>query len=91
MPTDESRPMLKIIKARILEMFTEDNGKLSLSRVTSGLVVLGPLVWVSFLVFKNHVLPDLEGPALFVTGGATHYGLGKFLKKDPPTTDIPKS
>lgn len=77
----------RIIKNRILEMFTEDDGKLSLSRVSSGAVVMAPIIWISFLVFKKHELPDLTGPAVFIGGGgAAHYGLGKwFAKKDDAT------
>lgn len=73
----------RVIKNRVMEMFTEDNGKLSLSRVTSGLMVLSTIVWVTYLVFKTTVLPELTGPAVFASGGAAHYGLAKwFGKKD---------
>lgn len=74
----------RVIKNRVMEMFTEDNGKLSLSRVTSGLMVLSTIVWVTYLVFKTTTLPDLTGPAIFAGGGgAAHYGLAKwFGKKD---------
>lgn len=78
--------VVRVIKNRVLEMFTEDNGKLSLSRVLSALVVLAPIVWVSYIVFyKGLPLPDLTGPAVFVGGGATHYGLGKWFGKN----DVP--
>ncbi len=73
----------RVIKNRVMEMFTEDSGKLSLSRVTSGMMVLSTIVWVTYLVFKTTTLPDLTGPAIFASGGAAHYGLAKwFAKKD---------
>lgn len=78
----------RIIKNRILEMFTEDNGKLSLSRVCTGSMVLSAIVWVSYVIAASHphALPDLTGPAVFTGGGAAHYGIGKwFAKKDDAT------
>lgn len=76
----------RILKNRILEMFTENDGKLSLSRVLASIIVLAPIFWVSYLVIKTAVLPDLTGPAVFVGGGATQYGVGKwFAKKENGT------
>lgn len=64
----------------------QESGKWSLSRFSSGLIVLATLAWITVLVIKTHVLPDLEGPAFFVGGGAAHYGIGKwFDKKNDPT------
>jgi hypothetical protein len=41
-------------------------------------MVLAPIAWVTFVVIKTRVLPDLSGPALFATGGAVHGGVGKW-------------
>ena len=59
------------------EVFSED-GQGSFSRVAQGSIVLGVIVWVTYLVLKNHALPDLGGPSLFIgTGAAGHYGINK--------------
>src|SRR6266403_2353025 len=80
----------RIIKNRILEMFTEDDGKLSLSRVLTGLIVISTIVWVSYFVFWKGIFPDLTGPAVFVGGGgAAHYGLGKWFGKKEDVPEIP--
>lgn len=81
----------RIVKNRVLEMFTEDNGKLSLSRVTAGSMVLSTIVWVSYVIVKStpHVLPDLTSAALFASGGAAHYGLGKWFGKKDGDAGIP--
>jgi hypothetical protein len=63
----------------IRDLFTEPDGiKWSLSRVTSAAMVFAPIVWVTFVVFKTRIIPDLTSPALFATGGAVHGGLGKW-------------
>jgi hypothetical protein len=49
-----------------------DSGTPSWSRVASGLIVLLGVIWVSFLVFVNHALPDMSGLALLI---GVPYGL----------------
>ncbi len=63
----------------IRDLFTEPNGTTwSLSRVISAAMVFAPIVWVTFVVFKTKMVPDLTSPALFATGGAVHGGVGKW-------------
>lgn len=59
------------------EVFSE-GGQGSFSRVAQGVIVLSVVGWVWYLVVKNHALPDLGGPSLFIgTGAAGHYGINK--------------
>ncbi len=59
------------------EVFSED-GQGSYSRLAAGAIVLSVLSWVTYLVFKNHAIPDLTGPSWFlVTGTGIHYGTNK--------------
>lgn len=82
--------IVRVVKNRILEMFTENDGKLSLSRVSSGSIVFATLGWVTYLVIKNAALPDLTGPAVLVGGGgAAHYGIGKWFGKKEDVPEIP--
>lgn len=71
--------------AFIKSTFSEADGSASATRVLAGATVLSTLVWISYLVVLNHVLPDLTSPSLFVTAGFSGYGvnkLSKAIKKD---------
>jgi hypothetical protein len=59
----------------IKEIFNEENGKTSFARIGSFLSLLAGVGWVSYLVYKNHVLPDLSGISLFI---GVPYGTNKF-------------
>lgn len=53
-----------------------DGGEPSFSRWSSGTIVLATIIWVSYLVFRKHELPDLTGPAIFIgSGTGSAYGL----------------
>lgn len=65
--------ILKFIKSA----FSESDGSVSASRILAGSTVLSTLVWVSYLVFTLHALPDLSGASLFVTSGFSGYGVNK--------------
>lgn len=55
-----------------------DAGEPSFSRWSSGAIVLTTLFWVTYLVIKNHILPDLEGPAIFLgSGTGSSYGINR--------------
>ena len=59
------------------EVFSDD-GQGSFSRVSEGVIVLAVVSWVSFVVWKNHAIPDLTGPTMFLSTSATAlYGIGK--------------
>lgn len=54
------------------------DGSVSFSRLAAGFIIAFVLMWVTYLVFYNHVMPDLAGPTLFMTGGAgATYGANK--------------
>jgi hypothetical protein len=58
-------------------VFSED-GQGSYSRVASGIIVFSTIFWVTYLVIKHAVMPDLTGPAAFLsTGVGVHYGTNK--------------
>ena len=65
--------------------FSEPDGTGSASRVLGGSVVVSTILWVSYIVFHTHALPDLTGAALFVGSGFSGYGVNKLscaLKRD---------
>jgi hypothetical protein len=53
-------------------IFSETDGKGSLSRVATALIIVAAIVWVTRLVWHNHALPDFGGLTIFI--GAI-YGL----------------
>lgn len=69
--------MKEKIVAFIKSTFSEANGSASASRVLAGSTVGSTLVWVSYLVFSQHQLPDLHGAAMFVAAGFSGYGINK--------------
>jgi hypothetical protein len=65
--------MLDFVK----QVFSE-NGQGSYSRSASGIIVASVIAWVSYVVFRSHTIPDLTGPAAFLTTGVgVHYGTNK--------------
>lgn len=71
-------------------MFSEPTGEPSFSRVASGLVLFASLGWISYVVFKNHGLPDFTG----VTAYSTYllgslYGINKVVTKLSDTFKTP--
>lgn len=58
--------------------FSEDGGKPSFSRYVAGVIVGSTIFWVTYLVLTTHAMPDLAGPTLFMTSGASAtYGANK--------------
>jgi hypothetical protein len=71
----------------IKSAFSEPDGSGSSSRLLAGACVVALIVWVSYLVFKNHAMPDLGGAALFLTASFSGYAvnqLSRMNKADPP-------
>lgn len=62
----------------IKSIFSEDGVVGSSSRVLSAAIVFSTLGWVTYLVAKNHAMPDLAGPLTFMnTGVGTLMGINK--------------
>ncbi len=57
--------------------FSEPDGTGSASRVLAGATVGSCLIWISYIVFSQHALPDLGGASMFVTAGGSLYGVNK--------------
>jgi hypothetical protein len=77
--------MKEKILAFLKSTFSEADGSASASRVLAGSTVFMTLVWISYIVFTQHHLPDLGGPSLFVTSGFSGYGANqvcRFVKQD---------
>jgi hypothetical protein len=77
--------MLQKLLAFIKSTFSEPDGTGSASRVLGGAVVASTIVWVSYLVLRTHVLPDLTSAALFVGSGFSGYAANRLsgaIKKD---------
>jgi len=60
--------------------FSEPDGTGSASRVLAGATVGSALVWISYIVFRTHALPDLGGASLFVTSGFSGYGVNRLSR-----------
>jgi CRISPR/Cas system endoribonuclease Cas6 (RAMP superfamily) len=59
-------------------VFREADGTASSARLLTATIIVAALLWVTFLVIKNHVMPDLQ-PASGFVGGTTLslYGVNK--------------
>jgi hypothetical protein len=66
----------KSIFPPLREVLSED-GVGSYSRYTGFMLVLATIFWITYLVIRTHVLPDLEGPALFIGASQSSYGLNQ--------------
>jgi hypothetical protein len=64
--------------AYLKSTFSEADGTGSVTRLLAGSGVLSAIVWVSFIVFKTHVLPDLSGASLWLGASFSGYGINKF-------------
>ena len=73
---------------------SETDGQGSYTRVSGFLIALASVCWVSYLVVRNHELPDLAGVALLVGGGSgTQYAINKtedIVKAFKGTPEDPK-
>jgi hypothetical protein len=78
--------MKERILAYLKSTFSEADGTGSASRLLAGATVGMSLVWISYIVFTQHHLPDLGGASLFVTSGFSGYGANQvsrhLLNKD---------
>lgn len=55
-----------------------ENGQGSYSRVASLIIVVATVTWVTALLIKHWAMPDMTGPASFMTTGVgIHYGTNK--------------
>jgi len=68
------------VLAFLKSTFSEADGSASASRVLAGSTVLSTLLWITYLVILNHVLPDLGGAAMFITAGFSGYGVNKVAR-----------
>jgi hypothetical protein len=66
----------KII-AYLKSAFSEVDGTGSASRLLALLSILANMVWVTYLVIRNHVMPDLTGSAMYVGASFTGYAANK--------------
>jgi hypothetical protein len=61
-----------------LKSVLSEDGQGSYSRTASLIIVISTVAWITFLVVKNHAMPDMAGPASFLTTGVgIHYGTNK--------------
>lgn len=70
--------MREKIFAYLKSTFSEPDGTGSASRFLAGGGVLSAIVWVSYIVFKTHTLPDLTGASLWLGASFSAYGMNKF-------------
>lgn len=59
---------------KFLQQLFSESGEASFSRIGSFLSLLFSCSWVSYIVWRTHALPSLEGLTFFI---ASLYGLGK--------------
>jgi len=79
----------------LMSVFSEADGTGSATRVLAGLTVLATLIWVTFIVIKNHDLPDLGGASMFISAAFSGYAINKVEKivaaKNDSKVDPPKN
>ena len=59
---------------RFISQLLSESGEASYGRSASFLALLMAIGWISFIVWKTHELPHLEGLTVFIS---TLYGLSK--------------
>lgn len=70
------------MKQFVKSVFSEPGGGGSWSRVSCAIQLAAVIVWVSYLVVKNHVLPDLGSATIFCTAAYLGNKASGMLKKD---------
>ncbi len=73
--------ILRFLKSTL----SEPDGTGSASRVLALIAILSNIVWVSFIVIRTHMLPDLSGSAMYIGASFSGYAANKFsgcFKKD---------
>lgn len=69
---------MKSLFGFLRSVFSESDGTGSWSRCGSLMIVLATLGWITHVVWRTHVIPDLGGATAFMTTGAgTLYGTNK--------------
>jgi hypothetical protein len=64
--------------AFLKSVFSENDGTGSFSRVAGGIIVCFTVGWVTHVVWRTHIVPDLTGPAAFLAAGSgSTYGINK--------------
>lgn len=48
------------------DLYTDEGGAWSLGRVGTGISLFMSWVWVTYLIIKNHQLPDLAGLGVYI-------------------------
>ena len=82
--------MLRKLGTDLLCNGSNDGIQISLSKVISASIAFSTLIWVSYIVFKTHALPNLTDAAAFVVAGASYHLGGKYLaSKEPPVNGNP--
>ena len=61
------------MKTYLRQLFSE-SGEASFSRVGSFLALISSLAWLSYIVWKTHAVPGVEGLTVFIS---SLYALGK--------------
>jgi len=72
--------MKEKVIAVIKSMLSEKDGSMSTSRCLASTSVASVIAWVSYVVLKNGVLPDLTGASLFLTAGFSGYAANQFTR-----------
>lgn len=78
-----------------LKEVLSENGVGSYSRYSGFLIVIAVIVWVSYLVIRNHAFPDMAGPTAFLAGGQAQYAANQVklvvaaVKGDRPNVTQP--
>lgn len=70
------------MKHFIKSVLSESDGTGSWSRVSCAIQLVAVIVWVSYLVVKTHVLPDLGSATIFCTAAYLGNKASGMLKKD---------
>lgn len=73
----------------IREVLSEPDGTGSYSRVSGMMIVIATICWVTYLVLRNHLLPDMAGPAAFLGAGQAQYATNKIVTVIKGTTATP--
>jgi|HubBroStandDraft_1064217.scaffolds.fasta_scaffold741079_1 hypothetical protein len=77
--------MKEKIIAFLKSTFSEPDGTGSASRVLALLSILSNIVWVSYIILRTHIMPDLSGSAMYIGASFSGYAANKIsgvFKKD---------
>ena len=57
--------------------FSEPTGEGSSSRILAAVSITACIAWITYIIFKTTHLPDMSGPAMWLTASFSGYGLNK--------------